>query len=157
MYCPTCGAEFTNGLKYCKRCGSSLVATEKPVAGGINLEKFTGMFWAIAVVGIAGLALLIGGILGVTGMGVEGKGIAVVSALVLATILAIVGMLTRQLSRLIKLAEDSQSSIQSRRIDETGERAYPRIAAPPAELSSVTEHTTRNMEPSKYKAPVARE
>lgn len=157
MYCPTCGAEFTNGLKYCKRCGSSLVVTEKPSANGMDLEKFTGMFWAVAVVGIAGLALLVGGILGALGMGVRSDGMIVTSVFMLATIVVIVGMLTRQLSRLIKLVEDRPPYVQPKRSDETDERAYPRIAESPSSISSVTEHTTRNMEPSKYKSPLARE
>ena len=155
--CTVCGAEFTSGLKYCKRCGSSLNRRSKTNKSEIKVGEFANMFWAIAVFGLSGLALLTGGVLGVLGMGIRSDAIVLVSVFILVTILAVVGMLTRQLSRLIKITEDAQTYSQIEKEEITGEPDYPRIAEPPDSMPSVTEHTTRNMEPSRYKKQSVRE
>ena len=63
MYCPNCGAEFTNGLKYCKRCGANLSQSVSSAMSGDDIGKFASMFWAIAVYGFVSLAVLIGGVI----------------------------------------------------------------------------------------------
>ncbi|HET8676455.1 MAG TPA: hypothetical protein VFO63_11745, partial [Blastocatellia bacterium] len=77
MYCPVCGAETVQGLKYCKQCGANL----NPPGAHVNISKLTGMFWAIAVFGIGALGLLVGGALGVTAMGQGGSDLAAVVAI----------------------------------------------------------------------------
>ena len=152
MYCPSCGAEFTNGLKFCKRCGANLNSVKKTQETGLDLGKFASMFWSIGVFGMTGLALLVGGLLGAMGIGVKSDAVVVVAIFMLMTILAIAGMLTFQLSRLIKLANDMQ--FESREFDI--ERTPAQIEESPLGMPSVTEHTTRNMEPSKFKETVVR-
>lgn len=138
MHCPYCGAESTQGLNYCKRCGNSLALTPS----GPPSLKLSGMYWAIAIITVAGLALLSGTILGMVGMGLRDEdSIIPVILFGCLTIFGVDAMLIRQLSRVIGMSERSDSVLPKR--PPPANPTPPRINAPPIVMSSVTEHTTR--------------
>jgi hypothetical protein len=61
MFCPSCGAEATPGLKYCKRCGGNLgdavhIAAQ---ASDSSSSKYTG---AALIIGLTSVAISLGGI-----------------------------------------------------------------------------------------------
>ena len=87
MNCPSCGAEYSYGLRYCKRCGENLSQQtngldqpssapgasikrmkkneygwdiEEIEPAGVNVKKLVGMFWAVAVFGIISFGILFG-------------------------------------------------------------------------------------------------
>jgi predicted lipid-binding transport protein (Tim44 family) len=147
MYCPVCGAKSTQGLKFCKRCGSNLNQSVNASEQRVNFGKFTGMFWAIALFSLGGLGLLVGAGLGVVGMGQGGEGLAAVIVAGFLTILLISAMLVRQLSRIISIASEQESRPQSKAMTATSDYGPPQqLSSPPPSVSSVTEHTTRNFE-----------
>ncbi|HSE99072.1 MAG TPA: zinc ribbon domain-containing protein [Blastocatellia bacterium] len=148
MHCPVCGAESTQGLNYCKRCGASLVAGKQSLNTGLDIGRLAGMFWAVAAFGLGGLALLIGCVLGVVAMGVTGEMVGIVSIIFLATILIISALLIRQLSRLISIFADSREEAARMRAIEAD--APLQIESPPRAMPSVTEHTTRNIDQSSF-------
>src|SRR5713226_6061298 len=51
MYCPSCGAETNQGLRYCTRCGADLNPHSLPPAG-----KPRGLPWIVAF----GIAMMMG-------------------------------------------------------------------------------------------------
>ena len=116
------------------------------------------MFWAIAVFGIGALALLVGGALGVTAMGQGGSDLAAVRAVGFVVVLIISGLLIRQLSRVISMTQQgdrAESHTNTNVIKER--RTAPQLDAPPSAVPSVTEHTTRDFEPSLKREQRARE
>jgi ABC-type nickel/cobalt efflux system permease component RcnA len=98
MFCPSCGAETSEGLIYCKRCAAKLGpsrADERP--------KVAGLVWAISAAVV--LVTLIGfiiflGFLIEFGRDASSLMMALVGLLLLV-VLAVDFLLARQLSRLI--------------------------------------------------------
>src|SRR5436190_14589772 len=59
MYCPNCGDQTTQGLKYCKRCGAGLNTPTMPPEEKASLGKAAGvMLFLVALVSIAGFIAL---------------------------------------------------------------------------------------------------
>jgi len=154
MNCPTCGADNTYGLKYCKRCGESLSLPSPAAPTGISLRKLAGMFWAIAVFGIAGLGIMFGCAIPMLIFGIDRRMLVPIFGIGAGTILLIALMLIKQLARLVQLVEDEHRT--KHQTGKSVEQPRPQIAAPPHGVPSVTEHTTRNFE-QVYQEPRARE
>lgn len=155
MSCPNCGAESTYGLNYCKQCGSNLLQPAVSSDQRMNPAKVTGMFWAIAVFGLASLAILFGTAIPMVVVSSDHKmvmGIIVCGATV---IMAIAALLIRQLSRMITILQNSQEAPHRSPVRVSAPEV-PQLTAQPRAISSVTEHTTRNFEPVNYKEPEAR-
>ncbi|MBV9958330.1 MAG: hypothetical protein JO360_07910 [Acidobacteria bacterium] len=144
MYCPSCGAEQTQGLKYCNRCGANLAQ-----ANEASSSRVTSMVWAVAtavvVVSIGGFIMAF--IFGMEFMSRKENTTATVIFLIffLLVILGIAALLVRQLSRLI-----------SAYLEKGGKRTEPaalpephaaRLAAPQEPVPGVAEQTTRRFEP----------
>jgi hypothetical protein len=174
MHCTSCGADNAYGLRYCKRCGENLSQATAPAANpanvrqgeygwggeqvemsGLSIRKLSGMFWAIAAFGTFSLIALFSGAIRLMSVSGDRKAFALMFIFGTVGILGIAGMLIRQLSRLIDLAEESSRARRHTRV--TTEQDYPQVAAPPRSVSSVTEHTTRNFDHSAYNTPRASE
>lgn len=154
MYCPVCGSETVQGLKYCKQCGANL----SPSNIGVGLDKITGLFWAVAIFGIGSFALLIGGGVAVTALHEGGSDLAAVIGVGFLVVLVISVMLIWQVSRIITMAHKSEGAGLIGKTDVIKERdTKPQLAAPPTAVPSVTENTTRNFEPSLNREQRARE
>ena len=99
MFCPSCGAETARELSYCKRCGAKLGAAGK----GDSRPKVAGLVWAVStaivLVTLVGFTIVLGFIVEF-GRDATNMMIGLI-ALLLAVVLAIDGLLVRQLSRLI--------------------------------------------------------
>jgi hypothetical protein len=154
MFCPACGAESTQGLKYCKRCGASLFA---PVE--TSPRKFPIFLSALFLLLIGGVTLA-GFITPLAAAETLTKDFATREVIVLvfgswAVTLLFDAMLIWLLLRLMKVSHQFTGAIQR-------QPALPeeRIPVPMARLSeppeSVTEHTTRNFEASRYREEEAR-
>ena len=107
MHCPVCGAESTQGLNYCKRCGASIVAGKQASRPALDVGKLTGMFWAVAVFGLGGLSLFVGGLLGLVAMGVDTEKLTILGTFSILPILIISVLLIIQLSRLVSTVTGS--------------------------------------------------
>ena len=145
MFCPVCGSETIQGLKYCKQCGANLSLPK--TGGGFSFDKLTSLFWAVAVFGIGALALLIGGAVAISALGQGGGDLAAVVAIGFVVVLIISVMLIWQVSRIISLAHKTERTESIGKTDVIKERdTQPQLAAPPTAVPSVTENTTRNFE-----------
>jgi hypothetical protein len=151
MFCPSCGIQSTQGLQYCKRCGANLMPLE-PV---MHHSRPAGLGWLIAFL--------------IAMMGLPLPGLAVVwdfaNSLHLkgfpppnVTGLAVVGMfllfgtealLYRLLSRLISAYVQAGAQAQPGKLKPMVAR--PQIAPPREGMTSVTEQTTRNFDPVRYR------
>ena len=155
MYCPSCGAQSTQGLQFCKRCGANLMPQE-PL---IHYSKPGGLGWLTAL----GLALMMA--LPIPGLAIVYEfantlinkgfpppnvtGLAVVGLLV---ILGTEGLLYRLLSRLISVyiqpGERAQPA-RARHVQQS--QPQPQLGTSHEGIASVTEHTTRNFDPVRYR------
>ena len=154
MNCPACGADNTYGLKYCKRCGEGLNVPPASPPTGFPLKKLTGMFWAIAVFGIAALGTMFGCAIPMLIFGADRRMLVPLFGMGMGVTVMIALLLGKQLARLVQLVEDEYRA--ARQIGKPGEQTRPQIAAPPRAMPSVTEHTTRNFE-QVYQEPRVRE
>lgn len=99
MFCPSCGAETSEGLSYCKRCGAKLGAAR----GDDARPRVTGLVWAVSTTIVL---VTLGGFLILFGFMIEfGRNssnmMLLVVGLLALIILAVDVMLARQLSRLL--------------------------------------------------------
>ena len=149
MYCASCGAEATKDLSYCNRCGASLKPFAVPT--GVAPPKLVGAAWAISIavtlVTVVGFGMVFGVVMTLIerGINLSPGGMALVFS-ALFFIFMIVALLIRQLSRVLslpQLAVDS-ASIEKARVVET---IVPEIAGMRTPAASVTDHTTRTLEP----------
>ncbi|HWN09178.1 MAG TPA: zinc ribbon domain-containing protein [Pyrinomonadaceae bacterium] len=149
MFCASCGAEVTKDLSYCNRCGANLKPLAVPT--GVAPTKLVGAAWAISiavtVVTLAGFGMVFGVVMTLIerGINLSPGGMALVF-FALFFIFMIVALLIRQLARVLSLPQlpVETAPAQSPRIVES---AVPEIAAGRTPVSSVTDHTTRTLEP----------
>lgn len=148
MFCSTCGTQSTAGLSYCKRCGANLEASQgkgdKPgVASGLM-----GLFWGLAVLAIGGVSAVLALGIPLVALGMKPSHLLPLMGAGMLVIAGTIAFLMVQLSRLITIsARETQPSHQRPVIAQP--QPY-QLAQPPASISSVTEHTTRSLEPNQY-------
>jgi len=150
MYCPACGIDSVDGLKYCKRCGVSLTATldgahskNPPSALIIAVLVFIG---AVFMTGLT-MPFLITKELGNRGFS-QGYQMALF-IIEFGVTLAVVGMLVQFLFRLVgsnQRADKPARAVEPGRV----ESSQPQIAEPQIPMASVTENTTRSFERRVY-------
>src|SRR5215468_12330816 len=149
MHCPVCGAESTQGLNYCKRCGAGLGAAtgDLPVVYGRPFQ----LLWPVALVSIVGLIAFFATIVGLSDMKIDVRTIALVAVFGGFTVVGVVGLLIALLSKMISPSRPSTHTMNPRvRAQSEAERQRieaerPRISeAPRASGASVTENTSRN-------------
>ena len=156
MYCSICGAENTQGLKYCKRCGAILSS----IAVEPAQKKFP-LALILAFLALMGFILSVGMITPFAiGSETMARGMSLDSLMPLLVLIPLiafgaVGMLVWLLLRLIKIHQQPSSltrMIEPRK-DLSVDYTPARIAAPPETITSVTEHTTRNFDSIEDRLP----
>lgn len=147
MYCPNCGAESTQDLNYCKRCGTGVSASTPPVEG--NTSKATGALFLLALVSIAGFIALFVTINNLAHPGMDPRTLIAITAFGGATVVGVVGLLVWLLLQLITGHRPAAPRDKSP-MPITRDYRTPKLPAPPVSMPSVTENTTRNFEPSPY-------
>ena len=150
MYCPACGERTTKGLSYCKHCGAEL--NVKDLDPTLTSAR-SSAFFAAAMVGtfVFGLAAIAGLIAVMKACSLnEGfiNAFAVMSFLMMVILEAI---FTRLLLR-ATLGKSERSTFKQRTTNELDAPQPQALAAPAV---SVTEHTTRTLEPI-HREPKAR-
>jgi hypothetical protein len=152
MYCSTCGAETTEGLKYCKRCGANIASSDATAPAKFPLAlTITGML-VIALIVIVGLTIPLAASMDLIHSGFSPRDVIAIFMFSGTATILIASLLIWLLLRLIKMYQQSGGPAQAKEAREVGQ-ALPRrpapvqIPSPPASVTSVTEHTTRNFEP----------
>jgi hypothetical protein len=159
MYCQVCGLENTEGLNYCKRCGSGLTQQLREPETVVDWGKLTGMFWAVAVFGFLSIGMLISAMIVFGVVGAREEVTMPTMIFGSAAIITIAVMLIKQLAKLVDLArgETRRPTIKEKMADRYSQPPA-QLPAKPRSFSSVTENTTRNFEqPPVYRDPGARE
>ena len=111
MFCPACGAETKEGLRYCNRCGASLIAERTAPPR---------LFTMIVVLSVVVLLAITIGFLMIFFFGIElaGRGNVQPNAYLFLTalslvVLAVIWFIVRQLARLINVyLETSETKVQ---------------------------------------------
>ncbi|MEP6706558.1 MAG: hypothetical protein ABJC05_03515 [Pyrinomonadaceae bacterium] len=146
MYCSSCGVTVTAGLSYCNRCGAEVGAKERS-ANKLSELSAGSLIWAIVAITIVGLGAVIS-LLGRLKETPEFAGVimgfSVLSLLiVLATEILFIWLLLRSKTPAKGAAELSHlKGTPVLRELEVGQ-----AHGLPASTMSVTEHTTRTLEP----------
>ena len=148
MYCPTCGAESAQGLRYCKQCGASLNPTTEMMTPPARFPMALTITFLvlIALISITGI---VGSFAMASDMAMHGQPPSnLLPVMILGPLVAlgIDGLLVWLLLRLVKIYHQPAAPPQS--LPQAMPRAFtpPQLDAPPSALGSVTEHTTRNFE-----------
>src|SRR5215207_1689695 len=148
MYCPSCGVSVAQGLSYCNHCGAklngekgdSLIKTTELRAESLIISAMVGLF----VLGLLAISVLMGVMKAVLDLDAgQIFGLAILSFLIM---LLIEGVLIWRLSRRKRGAEATGGTALSKG-QTTKELDAARARELPEAMPSVTEHTTRTLEP----------
>lgn len=149
MYCSSCGVSVTQGLSYCNYCGAklngekgdSLVRTTELRAESLIISGMVGLF----ILGLLAIAVLMGVMKVVLGLN-EGQ-ILALTLLSFLIMISIEGVLVWRLSRRNRGAKGTGDTalLQEQATNEL-DAAQARVL--PEGMPSVTEHTTRALEPT---------
>jgi hypothetical protein len=160
MYCQHCGAESTQGLNYCNRCGGQIGAlAQAPPQEVVGHAIPTGTVRVVGftLVGLVvfGLGLLVALMSELVHSGMRPEPVVMIMMCGSFTILASVFMLTRFWMRMLsggKAATGDAPRLPQRlsHPNELGPQQH-FGALHDAPVSSVTEHTTRTLEHAKRK------
>ncbi len=158
MYCPSCGIDSVDGLKYCKRCGVGLSASTTPIEPQASVGKAMGvMLLLVSLVSIAGFIALFSTVYSLgERSSFDARALIAITAFGGATVLGVIGLLVWLLLRLT-------TGHQSIPFRDNRERPLARdytpqqLPASPISMPSVTENTTRNFDPAVYREKGARE
>ena len=148
MYCPTCGAEASERLKFCKRCGAALNAPTETTAPG-KFPSWLVVFFLLLIgfISVMGLIIPLAASQDLVQHFNAGDAMRII-ALVVVAALALDGLLVWLLLKLIRLYQQPGTPAPSQLAAPPAIQVAPppQLAAPPASVGSVTEHTTRNFE-----------
>lgn len=144
MYCPNCGNSLTEGLKYCKGCGTRLVRNDdKDGTPGKMLNQILETLLWFA---IAGLGILVGLVAVLLGRGVPNDVVAILSTFYLFVILVVSFMLVRQIPKLIDARVKAWSNENAAPQPQLASRTTAQLEDYREPARSVTEHTTRTLD-----------
>lgn len=144
MYCSSCGTAISPNLKYCNRCGARLTrANEDDIVKSAEkrlYDESVDLFWVTVI----GLGLILGGIVVMKTLGLSNWLIAGYMILGSTAFTINVGLSLWQIRRFAKLTGETQRD----QIDGSLKERATMADAPRQEaLPSVTEHTTRSLDP----------
>jgi len=150
MFCPSCGAESSPGLRYCKQCGMNLGQTaEMPLPPAKFPMALTVTFLLIiAIISIVGIVGPFAMASDMSMRGIPPREFLPVMILGPLVAVGIDALLVWLLLRLVKIYHESGSAARVTAKPQVVARDFtpPQLSAPPASVGSVTEHTTRNFD-----------
>jgi len=145
MFCPTCGAESAEGLRFCKQCGSGLtlpLSAEYP-----RPVRITGAIWAVAVMTFLCFGTLFGSVIALAGMGVRSEDVlAPIAILGSLSIVGICALMIRMVSRVAAIAGPAVNQPSGGKQAVRGPHGQAQIPPQPGYIPSVTENTTRSFD-----------
>jgi hypothetical protein len=150
MYCPTCGIDSVEGLKYCKRCGANITsALSASPSTKFPLALTIAFLIVIGGIFIVGLALPMAASHDLMAAGFSTGQLMDLFLADMGVTLVVVVLLTWLFLRLIKVHQQTSGAASVPK-SATSDFAAPQIVAPPQSIGSVTENTTRSFEPRVY-------
>ena len=145
MYCSSCGATLANGLKFCNHCGTRLRSATDSDSKSTELFPDS-LVWAMVSVFVVGLGCIIGLMAVMKDGNFDPKLILGFTLLSFLVMLAVEGVLIGLLlsRRRSTKQPDVITGPEGKATKELAGPEKRRLAEPPL---SVTEHTTRTLEP----------
>ena len=150
MYCQTCGVELANALSYCNKCGANLGALKVQDQADTAATTIDTLLWVIVGTTITLLGMGLGALVLINkGEINERLGTAFV-ILTFVTLVVLEGVLVWRLLYLSRAAEKIRVATQPNDIstNELNPLTARALHEPLEPVSSVTEQTTRTLEPS---------
>ena len=152
MFCPYCGTESTQGLKYCNRCGANLGAISQGGAQETRPAVSNGAAWAAGIsttaVVVIGLGIIFPLATELTAKGMNPGTVAAIALVISLAVVGCVAMLLRFWSSLLGVGRlAARAKLQPPAVAPTGELGASRFdALNPQPVPSITEQTTRTLE-----------
>ena len=150
MYCHTCGARLPQALSYCNHCGANLETLKDQGQAGTAGTAIETLLWVIVGTTITLLGMALGALV-LMGNGVINERLGTAFVIVtFVTLLVSEGVLVWRLLHLNRGAEETRTvpplnGLSTEKPDPLTARALQEHHEP---VSSVTEQTTRALEPS---------
>ena len=146
MYCSFCGTALTPGLSYCNRCGAELGARDRSAAGPKEAPQES-LVWGIVAVTVVGLGGIIGLMAVMKNVLQFNDGLIIVfSLLFFLAFLGVDAMFIWLLLR-SKIGYRYGEGMAQQKVPSTIELSEARARVLPEPAASITEHTTRTMDP----------
>jgi hypothetical protein len=147
MYCSACGIALSQPMKYCKRCGTQLITTRDAAeveASEKRLDEYLdGLFW----ITVFGLGLILGGLVLMKKALHLSDGLIIAYLVLSALAFSINFALNlREILRLMRSSKEAKGIGLLERLD-TNELNPENDRIALEAVPSVTENTTRNLEP----------
>jgi hypothetical protein len=143
MFCSSCGVALPQKMKYCNRCGAQLISTKEGTL--IESEKrlydeSVDLFWVTVI----GLGLILGGMVAMKALQLSNALIIAYMILGSTAFTINIALSLWQIRRQARIAEQARADQLSQ-----GSNAPEKLESRPipGALPSVTEHTTRTLEP----------
>lgn len=150
MYCPTCGARLPQPLRYCNHCGANLGTLKAQSEAKLAGTAIDTLVWVIVGTSITLLGMALGAlVLMKNGAIDEGLGIPFV-ILSFVAVVVVEGVLVWRLLHLNRVAQDTRALTELKDLstEELGPAPALALHEPDESVPSVTEQTTRTLEPS---------
>ena len=147
MFCQFCGVALPKRTKYCKHCGSQLTATNGASRTESLEQREDQVYGWLVSLAFWGLGLILGGMLLMKKVQLS-TGL-IVAYMILSSLVFLI-LFGLSLSRMFSLAASSQKTDAASQIGQLDTDELDQADAQPAidAMSSVTENTTRRLEPS---------
>jgi len=146
MYCSSCGVAVAQGLSYCNYCGAKLGEKDKSVSKSseVRAEFLLSSMIALFIFGLVAITALMGVMKVILGLPVER--VLAFALLPFLVMLLIEGLCLRMLMRRNRgVAETDAAALSQEKPTKELDPARERLLSEPA--VSVTDHTTRTLEP----------
>ena len=149
MYCPSCGKEISGGLSFCNQCGTRLAAADPRAVSGTSFNLMLAGVVAIPFVGLAMMFAVIAALK--NGMGFKDDFVFVITFMTfllfaIAEIAFVIMLLTR--TRGPKQQKMPNGKVETGQLPTQDPRSLGSPTFEPMPVASVTDHTTRHLEPS---------
>ena len=150
MYCQTCGGQLAQPLSYCNHCGADLGTLKVQGQAGTAETAIDTLLWVIVGTTITLLGMALGALVLIKHGAInERLGMAFVILTFISLVVA-EGVLVWRLLHLNRAAKETSpvSKLSDLSIEEPNSVTARALHEPLEPVSSVTEQTTRTLEPS---------
>ena len=143
MFCSACGNSVVQGLSYCNHCGAKLPGEKVTKSSEVKAES---LVWAMVAVLVFGFVAIVFLMMAMKMVGLNVGQILAFTILSFVIMLLVEGVFTWQLLLRKRGAETGNAALPKDQT--TKELNAAQARALPEHMPSVTEHTTRALEPS---------
>ena len=146
MYCSSCGVSVAQGLSYCNYCGAKLSGEKGYSVARSSEVKPASLIWGMVAVLVFGFVAIVFLMMSMKMVGLNVGQILAFTILSFLIMLVVEGVFIWQLLRRKRGAEETGDTALSKEQARTElDAAQARVL--PEAMPSVTEHTTRTLEP----------